>query len=91
MAFAPVDRPDGTSLVSAALENGSVLIFQFRIAYEGDVLCICEWEKTWQAEAFQEHGAAVLRLAWQKPIPGERLLLASGGEDHAVQIFEVDF
>lgn len=80
------------NLLAVGLEDGSLHIFQF-IASLGEAgVHVCGWQLLWKASAYQEHCAAILKLAWQRSgaQDPDKLLLASAGQDHAVQIYEVN-
>ncbi|KAI8390089.1 WD40-repeat-containing domain protein [Blakeslea trispora] len=84
--FAPVLVND-RYVVAVGLENGQI---QLLTSVEQQ---INQWE-TWQClDARLCHFGVVRSLSWRKPSSTEAnvLQLASGGEDHAVRIFNVEY
>ena len=87
LAYAPV-RLGGvgvsSDLLAVGLETGALELWRVE---EGRA------ERVWAAPAADAPGAAVRRLAWRtvgvSGAPSSPLLLAAGGDDHALRVYEV--
>ena len=91
VASAPQDpRQAHRNLLAVGLEDGSLHVVQFNASLDEAGVHVSGWQTLWKASAYQEHCAAILRLAWQRSKDSNKLLLASAGQDHAVHIYDVN-
>jgi hypothetical protein len=85
--FAPASQPDGSHLLAAGLEGGSVQLLRLAAAgagAEGRPAC----ELLWASAVYERHAAAVRRLCWWRDEEG-RQHLASCSDDHALRLYAV--
>ncbi|CAO3634423.1 unnamed protein product [Mucor hiemalis] len=84
--FAPV-AVNGKYILAVGLENGRIQLLS-----SADMQQLNQWELWHAVDERLCHYGVVRSLAWRQPVENENILqLASGGEDHAVRIFNVEY
>ncbi|KAI9257602.1 quinon protein alcohol dehydrogenase-like superfamily [Sporodiniella umbellata] len=72
-------------VIALGLENGRILLYSAEKAQPGN------WELWHQFDERLCHFGVVRSLAWRNVTQQNLLQLASGGEDHSVRIFSIEF
>ncbi|KAI8645941.1 quinon protein alcohol dehydrogenase-like superfamily [Parasitella parasitica] len=85
--FAPV-AVNNKYIIAAGLENGRIQLLS-----SADLQQVDQWELWHNLDERLCHHGVVRSLSWRQPSPNETnmLQLASGGEDHAVRVFNVKY